>query len=95
MAALVTVAEAKSRLRIDFADDDTMLAGLLAEATDHVITYLKKPDHGWTESTVPARIKTAILLVTGAIYENRDGSNDVLPSSVRSLLRRDRDPALA
>ena len=45
MAALVTMEEAKKRLRIDFADDDALVAELVSEATDIIVDYLKKPDH--------------------------------------------------
>jgi uncharacterized phage protein (predicted DNA packaging) len=95
MAALVTTEEAKKRLRIDFADDDALVAELVSEATDIIVDYLKKPDHEWTAETVPFRVKAAILLVTGSLYENRDAGEEVLTSNVRALIHRDRDPALA
>lgn len=95
MAALVTTEEAKKRLRIDFADDDALVGELVSEATDIIVDYLKKPDHDWTAETVPFRVKAAILLVTGSLYENRDAGEEVLTSSVRALIHRDRDPALA
>ncbi len=95
MAALATINDAKQRLRVDFDDDNALITGLLEEATDIVVGYIKKPDHEWTAATVPFRIKAAILLVTGSLYENRDGGEAVLTESVRALLHRDRDPALA
>lgn len=95
MVELVKTEEAKTRLRIDFADDDALVAELVSEATDIIIDYLKKPDHGWTEETVPYRVKAAILLVTGSLYENREAGEEVLTSNVRDLIHRDRDPALA
>lgn len=95
MDALVTPEEAKRRLRIDFADDDSLVAELVSEATDIIVDYLKKHDHGWTAETVPFRVKAAILLVTGSLYENRDAGEAVLTSNVRDLIHRDRDPALA
>lgn len=95
MAALVTTEEAKKRLRIDSADDDALVAELVSEATDIIVDYLKKPDHDWTAETVPFRVKAAILLVTGSLYENRDADEEVLTANVRALIHRDRDPALA
>ncbi|MNU34504.1 Phage gp6-like head-tail connector protein [compost metagenome] len=95
MAALATISDAKQRLRIDFEDDNALITSLLEEATDIVVGYIKKPDHEWSATTVPFRIKSAILLVTGSLYENRDAGEAVLTESVRALLHRDRDPALA
>lgn len=95
MTALATVTEAKQRLRVDFSDDDTLIEALLEEATDIVVGYIKNPDHGWDAQTVPGRIKAAILLVTGSLYENRDATGEVLTEGVRALLHRDRDPSLA
>lgn len=95
MSALVTLADVKNRLRIDFDDDDVDAAAMAEEAADIVIGYIKKPDHDWTVDTVPFRIKAAILLVVGRLYEDRDGKEEVLTEAVKNLLARDRDPALA
>lgn len=95
MAALVTLDEVKNRLRIDFNDDDVDVLAMAEEATDIVIGYIKKPDHEWTENAVPFRIKAAILLVVSRLYESRDGEGEILTDAVKSLLHRDRDPALA
>lgn len=95
MAALITAEAAKQRLRIDFDDEDEAVDSMLEEATDIVIGYIKKPGHAWTEATVPFRIKSAIFLVFGALFEGRTGEDEILTEPVRSLLHRDRDPALA
>lgn len=95
MAALVTVEDAKQRLRVDFYDEDTDVVSMTEEATDIVIGYIKKPDHVWTAETVPFRIKAAILLVLARLYEGRDGKEPILTEAVKALLHRDRDPALA
>lgn len=95
MAALVTLDEVKARLRIDFDDDDTDAQAMAEQATDIVIGYIKKPDHSWTTENAPARIKAAILLVIGRLYDDRDGQEEVLTDAVKRLVHRDRDPALA
>lgn len=101
MAALVTLAAAKDHLRIDGADADTELQKKMADATDAVIDYLKRPTHGWTDATVPGHVRASILLVLGALWESREGVGqhaedlDPISPAVVSLLRRMRDPALA
>jgi hypothetical protein len=99
MAALVTTEEARTHLRLtegDMGDADTAVTvTLYAEAaTEIVIDYIKRPDHGWTDEDAPFLIKAAILLVTGALFDNREGG-DPLSDAVKSLVQRYRDPALA
>ncbi|ACL57572.1 head-tail connector protein [Methylobacterium nodulans] len=93
--ALVTLEAAKLHLRIDGTDEDALVQDKIEAATDLVLDYLKTPEHGWTAETVPARVKAAILLALGVLYENREGQVDPLTDAVRSLLHRLRDPAIA
>lgn len=95
MVALVTLEDAKARLRVDFADEDTLIEQLLDDATDIIIGYIKQPDHEWDDTTVPPRIRSAILLTVARLYEDREGSEPVLNDTIKGLLHRDRDPALA
>lgn len=99
MAALVTAEEARIHLRLTDSDigdaDIAATVDLQREAaTEIVIDYIKRPDHGWTDEDVPFLVKAAILLTLGAIFDNREGG-DPLSEAVKSLLRRYRDPALA
>jgi hypothetical protein len=99
MAALVTLEEARRHLRLtpsnmEDADVAADVAGKAEAATDIVIDYIKKPAHGWTHDTAPWRAKAAILLVLGALFDDREGG-DPLSEAVKSLLHRLRDPALA
>jgi hypothetical protein len=93
MAALVTLAEAQTELRQPnpaFAAD----IGKKAEmASELVIDYIKRPDHGWTDETVPLVVKAAILAVLQILYDEPNG--DPLNGNVRRMLHRFRDPALA
>lgn len=97
MVALVTIQDVRERLRIDAPDDDFDVQAMTEQATDIVIDYLKKPDHTWTLETAPARIKAAILLVVGRLYLDREGQLDggILSETVKALVHRDRDPAIA
>ncbi|GJD41313.1 head-tail connector protein [Methylobacterium bullatum] len=95
MPALISLETAKRHLLIDYDDRDEDIQAKAEEATDIVVDYLKRPDHGWTFETVPGRVRAAILLTLGVIYEDREGQVDPLSDAVRSLLHRMRDPALA
>lgn len=97
MAALVEVDEAKVRLRLDDGDEDLELEAMIEEASDIVVSFLKKDDHGWTPDTVPGQIKSAVLIVLGRLYAAREGEIEggIINDTVRNLLWRDRDPALA
>lgn len=94
MAALVTLAEAKTHLRVLADDQDSDITAKALAASDIVIDYIKRPDHGWTDVTVPALVKSAILLVLGALFDDREGG-DPISDAVKSILHRLRDPALA
>jgi hypothetical protein len=99
MDALVTVDEARRHLRLtasnmEDADVAADVASKAQAATEIVIDYLKRPDHGWTEETTPFMVKSAILLVLGALFDDREGG-DPLSDAVKSLLWRSRDPTLA
>jgi hypothetical protein len=92
MSALVTAEQIADRARIDVAHESADLDAIAEEATDIVIGYIKKPDHEWTTETVPARIRTAIIMVAKALYDDEE---QVLSDNAKMLLHRDRDPALA
>ncbi|MDW9256530.1 hypothetical protein C7S16_2472 [Burkholderia thailandensis] len=72
-------------------------------ASDVIVDYLKLkkiPDtwvleDGDTPSTVPGPVRSAVLLVLGALYDDREGMTDPLTPAVESLLMRLRDPAVA
>jgi hypothetical protein len=96
MVALITVAGAKRRLRLDFADDDVLASELVNEATAIVLNHLKgRANPAWTEASVPFDVKAAIYLAFGRLYANRDGTEEILSDPVKALLHSYRDPALA
>lgn len=101
MVALVSLDRAKAHLRIDGNDQDEELSLKIADASDTVIDYLKRSDHGWDATDAPGQVQAAVLLVLGALWSQREGVGqnaedlDPISPAVVSLLRRMRDPALA
>jgi len=96
--ALITLEQAKRQLRIDHDDDNADLLLKMEQASAIVVDYIKRPDHGWTEETVPPLVQAAILIVLTDLYDRRNGTDkdDVLLSKpVRDILERFRDPAFA
>lgn len=97
--ALITKEQAKNHLLIDFDDRDADLEMKMQQAEEIVVDYLKRPDHGWTEATVPKTVQAAILLVLTALFDDRDGTGEgdyLAPNGpVARLLSRHRDPAIA
>jgi hypothetical protein len=99
MLPLVTLDEARRHLRLTESnmEDSDVAADVFdksAAATDIVIDYIKQPDHAWTDQDAPWRVKSAILLVMSALFDDREGG-DPLSDAAKSLLHRLRDPALA
>lgn len=68
MADLVTLIEAKAFLRVEFEDDDTTIALLIAAASDAVRDVATDWDG---EGDVPDRIKLAVLTRIANGYDRR------------------------
>lgn len=102
---LINLIEAKRQIRVDHDDDDADITSKIEEASDAIINYLKLSGipTAWSGATgdspgteVPGRVKAATKLAVGILWEHRgEGVVDVLSPAVRSLLHRDRDPAVA
>ena len=105
MTALVTLAQAKTHLRIEHDDDDADIALKADQATAVILDYIKYPEgwEAWDETTVPLHIQAAILIMLSKLYDDRNAGADdnpnvamgYLPPSVTALLHRSRDPAIA
>ena len=100
---LVSFNRALSHLRVEAVEDDDAIKDLIDAASDIVVDYLKLkeiPDT-WaledcdTASTVPGAVRSAVLLVLGTLYDDREGTTSPLTPAVESLLMRLRDPAVA
>ncbi len=95
---LIDIALVKQHLRVDFNDDDTIIAAYQAAAETIVVEYLDREvvAVGATPGTsdgiaITPAITVAVLLLTAALYENGEADdagqeNAVLPSGVRALL---------
>jgi hypothetical protein len=106
MSALVTLDVAKEHLRVDHADDDPDIDRKIGQATAIVTRYIERSagddDVEWDETTVPADVQAAILLMVQWLYDNRDAgvADDQValgypPRAVTSILHRWRVPAFA
>ncbi|WP_244134813.1 head-tail connector protein [Burkholderia gladioli] len=100
---LVSFERALAHLRQDAGADDLAVRDIIDAASGIVLDYLKLkevPDdwaleNGDSPSTVPGPIRSAVLLVIGTLYADREGVTDPLTPAVESLLMRLRDPSLA
>lgn len=95
MTKLVTVAQAKTHLRVDHQDSDADIHLKLDQASAIVMDYIRPPEEEWDEATAPPLIQAAVLLVLGELYDGSRAMGDPLTPGVKNLLRRYRDPALA
>ena len=99
--ALVTLDEAKVYLRVDSADEDTLINSLLATAEKYCADVGRLTDDDWAavvntdqaedesrEMTGKrAILKTAILFSVGYLYEHReDADHNDLAITLRNLL---------
>ena len=73
MAALLTLDEAKLHCRIDHNDEDALLGALIATATAAVADYMNVTS---VDSTAAAPVKSAALLLVGALYEHRESVSE-------------------
>lgn len=104
MAALVTLDEAKLRIR-ELTDelDDLVESELIPDVSEIILDYLKLPSTSWQTTTgepedVPGPVRSAVMVGISAMLENPEQSPDgpqVLSQAVKDLLHRYRDPALA
>ena len=66
-----TLAETKLHLRVDHATEDTLIASLIDAAEQSVLDYLDVP-----ELPDSPAVMAAVLLLVGALYENREALID-------------------
>lgn len=105
--ALITMDEAKARLRITHNDEDDDIESMMVDATEIVLNRLGSfADDTWDIDTVPGPIRAAILNQLRVMFEydrKDDGSRYLddyqykgyLHPSVEKYLYRYRDPPLA
>jgi len=104
--ALITKDQAIDHLRIGTGPEyEQDLALKMEQATAHVITYLKRPEHGWTVDTDPAAdpefpiVQAAILEVLANLFFDRGDrerpSDGPITPRIKNALAMLRDPAIA
>lgn len=102
MAAMITLAEAKTQTRITDAIHDAELQAAIDAADRAIRTRLKTAnDPTWDELTAPADIKHAVKLLTAHYYEFRgdafgpaQDNDDRVWTAVNNLIGMWRDPAV-
>jgi hypothetical protein len=95
MTDLVTLAQAKTQVRITDTNSDVDLDQLVTDASLAVVAYCDPLVTPWTIDTVPSNVARAVLLVLAAMYEDREGLDDPLGPGPLSLLRPYRTPTLS
>jgi uncharacterized phage protein (predicted DNA packaging) len=97
---LIALDDVKKHLRVDYADDDALITGYLAASEDVIANYLDRnlyaegaavPDGDADGIVMPPAVRSAIYLLTGHLFENREsvviGKTAIdLPMAVRFLL---------
>lgn len=69
--ALISLSEAKSHLRVDQSDEDTLIQAYVDAAIDYIGNFLNCANYPQAAS-----IKAAALLIVGDLYENREGAGE-------------------
>ena len=74
---MLTLEEVKRHCRIDHNDEDALLLALIDTAIAACADYLNM-DAADLVVAVPAPVKSAALLLVGALYENRESMGERL-----------------
>ena len=69
---MVTLAEAKKHLRVDFDEDDDAIQKTIEAAVDH----LSSIDVDMDADPLPPALHHAVLLLVGHFYLNREATNE-------------------
>lgn len=72
---MLTLAETKLHLRVDHNDEDALIGALMATATAACADFLNMEAADLVVA-VPAPIRSAALLLVGALYEQRESQGD-------------------
>lgn len=82
---IVTIEEMKQYLRVDFDDDDDLIAALITSATRLCMDIVRTEDEAAFEAT--ANAKPAIYYAVAYLYEHREeADHHALTLTLRSLL---------
>jgi uncharacterized phage protein (predicted DNA packaging) len=67
---MLDLTSVKRHLRIDHTSEDDLITGLMAAATDVTANYIGVAA---LDSTAPASVKLAAMMLVNSLYENREG----------------------
>ena len=70
-----TLEQAKAHLRVEHTDEDALIQSLMDTATAACADYLNMAAADLVVA-VPAPVKSAALLLVGALYENRESMGE-------------------
>lgn len=99
----VTLAEAKTHLRVAIDDDDDYISTLITAARQHVEDYQNRVYASYTigegdkavtveAEIMPATVKVACLLLIGHFYDNRSAVSEKQMYEVPLTVKRLLDP---
>ena len=87
---LVTLAEAKTYLRVEYSDDDTLIESFISTGEKLVMDTLRIPEND--ENTASETRKIAVLFTVAYLYEHReDADMDELTRNLRYILMTERE----
>ena len=98
---IVTLEEAKTHLRVQHDEEDTLIEGLIAQAQTAAedfcrVSFEPYVDDEGREAGVPGPVKLAVLLMVGYFYEHREAEDGAGFRTMRrafmTLLYPYRDP---
>lgn len=69
--ALISLGEAKSHLKVDNTEEDTLIQVYIDAAIDYITNFLNDENYPYAPS-----VKAAALLIVGDLYENREGAGE-------------------
>ena len=82
---MISLEEAKNYLRVDTADDDTLIQNILIAAEKLCMDILRTDEQSVLEAEPNAKV--AVLYATAYLYEHREeADHKALTISLRSLL---------
>ena len=87
---MITLKEAKTYLRVDYEEDDSLIHNLLSTAKNLVMDVGRMDESAFAENE--DTVRTAMLLALGYLYENRSNPDyHKLTLNLRSILFAQRE----
>ena len=81
----ITLDQLKSHLNVTISDDDALLTAKLATAKAYIAGFLATDVDVDGEDT-PAPVNESVLKLAGWLYENREATDQSMPSDFLDLL---------